>query len=247
MPAVAATALGVLVLSTPAPASAAVPATVPEVGACLDVPASDLRESGGVVEAEIVDCRQPHTFEVARVIPVPAATDPFTADVFAEVAQSCGELGVWTEVGVNRPVAGVVVAPLSIEPRYIGLRGDAPVLLCGAVAVAAQASGERGVTVVSRPLAELGPRARAQLRYCLPATSARAPVDTSAAVPCDQRPRWQVDSMIVWTAFYDDYPGRAEMRARAQQLCGSGGRARVPSRGEWEAGVQPTWCLRSYS
>lgn len=246
VPAVAVTALGLLVLTTPVPSSAVVAAAVPEVGACLDVPSAQLRESGGVVEAAVVDCRQAHTFEVTRVIPAASATDPFTPDAFAGVAQSCGELGVWNEVGVNRPIAGVVRSPVSIEPRVIGLRGSEPVLLCGAVAVAAQAPGERAVAVVSRPFADLGPRARAQLRYCLPSTPARAPLDTSAAVPCDQRPRWQVDSMIVWTAFYDDYPGRSAMRARAQQLCGSGGRALVPTRGEWEAGVRPTWCLRSY-
>ena len=246
VPAVAVTALGLLVLTSPVPSSAVVLAAVPEVGACLDVPSAQLRESGEVVEAEVVDCRQAHTFEVTRVIPASSATDPFTADAFAGVVQACGDLGVWNEVGVNRPVAGVVRSPLSIEPRVIGLAGAEPVLVCGAVAVAAQAPGERAVVVVSRPFAELGPRARAQLRYCLPASPARVPLDTAAAVPCDQRPRWQVDSMIVWTAFYDDYPGRAVMRARAQQLCGSGGRALVPTRGEWEAGVRPTWCLRSY-
>lgn len=246
VPAVVATALGILVLTAPVTSRAAEAASVPQVGECLNIPAAQLRVSGAVVEAEVVDCRAPHTIEVARVISAPSVTDPFTSDAFAGVADSCGELGVWNEVGVNRPVAGVVRAPLSIEPRYIGLRGAEPVLVCGAVAMAAQASGERAVTVVSRPFADLGTRARAQLRYCLPTSSVRAQVDTSAALPCDERPRWQVDSMIVWTAFYDDYPGRAVMRARAQQLCGSGGRALVPTRAEWEAGVRPTWCLRSY-
>lgn len=216
-------------------------AGVPVVGDCLDVPATDLRTSGFFATPVVVDCTRPHTFEVTRVEALAGSGDPFA---FAE--QACSPLGVWNEVGVNRPVAGVVRDPLSVEPRYFGVAGTPATLVCGAVAVSGAGSGQREVAVLTRPLSALSARSRADLRYCSPGDRGRRVVDVGAVGSCDDRPRWQVDAMIVWTAFYDAYPGRAELRARAQRVCGAQARAVLPSRSEWGAGPATTWCLTWY-
>lgn len=222
------------------PAGADEPRT-PQVGDCYDLAPEELAPAGAWVEATPVSCLRPHTFEVTRVEPIAAEGEPF-----ASAAETCSVLGVGNEVGVNRPVAGMVRAPLSVEARYVGLRDPEPLLLCGAVAVTFDAQGQAQPRRVSRPISELSPRARASLQYCLASLPDRGRGVMAASVPCTDRPRWQVDSWIVWTAFYDEYPGRAELRARAQQLCAPGARFAVPGRVAWESGTPTTWCLSFY-
>lgn len=214
---------------------------VPAVGQCLDLPAEDLEVSGFFAAPVIVDCTRPHTFEVTRVEGLAASGDPF-----ASAEQSCRPLSVWNEAGVNRPVAGVVRDPLSVEARYFGIQGSTPALVCGAVALTAGEAGRREVATVTRSLAELSARSRAELRYCTPGGRGRRVVDITVATPCDTRPRWQVDALIVWTAFYDAYPGRAELRARAEQVCGPLARVLLPSRADWGAAPATTRCLSWY-
>jgi hypothetical protein len=222
------------------PAGADEPRT-PRVGDCFDLPGEALAVSGVWLEASPVSCTRPHTFEVTRVDRVPAEGDPF-----ASAAPSCSVLAVGNEVGVNRPVAGVVRAPLSVEARYVGMRDPEPVVLCGAVAVSFDVQGEAQPRRVTRPISELSPRARSLLQYCLAEPPDRGRDAVAASVPCTDRPRWQVDSWIVWTAFYDEYPGRGELRERAQQLCAPGSRFAVPGRVLWESGTPTTWCLSFY-
>ena len=108
-------------------------------------------------------------------------------------------------------------------------------------------AGRREVAVLTRPLADLSARSRSDLRYCTPGVRGRRTVDVTIATSCDTRPRWQVDALIVWTAFYDAYPGRTELRARAQRLCGPQARVLLPTRADWEAAPATTWCLSWYA
>ncbi len=215
--------------------------SLPTVGQCLDLPVEDLQASGFYAEPVVVECTRPHTFEVTRVEGLAESGDPF-----AYAAQSCSTLGVWNEVGVNRPVAGVVRDPLSVEPRFFGIQGPTPVLVCGAIALTMGQTGEREVAVLTRSMAELTARSRADLRYCSPGARGRKVVDVAVATSCGARPRWQVDALIVWTAFYDSYPGRTELRARAQRVCGPQARVLLPTRADWGAAPATTWCLTWY-
>ena len=234
-------AAGVLVVAPAAGDEDVTPGTL-AVGQCLDLPAEDLQDSGFFADPIVVDCTRPHTFEVTRVEALATSGDPF-----AYAASSCSLLGVWNEVGVNRPVAGVVREPLSVESRYFGVPGSTPTLVCGAVAVTVGDAGGREVAVLTRPMADLSARSRADLRYCTPGASGRRPFDVSVATSCDRRPRWQVDALIVWTAFYDAYPGRSELRERAQRVCGPQARVLLPSRADWATAPATTWCLSRYT
>ena len=239
---VVAGAVAAILVAGPAAADDDVSAPVPAVGQCLDLPAEELRSSGFFAAPVVVECTRPHTFEVTRVEELADSADPF-----AYAAQSCSLLGVWNEVGINRPVAGVVREPLSVESRYFGVQGATPALVCGAVAVAVGDAGRREVAVLTRPLADLSARSRSDLRYCTPGVRGRRTVDVTIATSCDTRPRWQVDALIVWTAFYDAYPGRTELRARAQRLCGPQARVLLPTRADWGAAPATTWCLSWYA
>ena len=50
----------------------------------------------------------------------------------------------------------------------------------------------------------------------------------------------------MWTAFYDDFPGRAELRERASVLCGPSAVVSLPTAASWENGMPSTWCYRKY-
>ena len=50
----------------------------------------------------------------------------------------------------------------------------------------------------------------------------------------------------MWTAFYDDDPGRAELRARAAQLCGPRAVPSLPSAADWDEGLPITRCHLKY-
>jgi len=205
------------------------------VGQCFNLSDEELAEVW--TEAEPVACSTSHTVQVTSVVGLAPADDP------AEVArQECGPLGVWNELGVNRPVAGIVREPLRIEPRAFASRTPEPVLACAAAAVAWDARGVSTVVPVTRSLDGLAPRARESLRYCSSA-DARRPALPGPTVPCSQRPRWEVSSWIVGTAFFDDYPGRVTLREQARRLCGARERFVIPARADWEQGLPRTWCV----
>lgn len=225
---------GLAMTAVAVPALAA-PAERFVVGQCFDLSDEEIAEVW--TEAEPVACSSSHTVQVTSVLALAPADDP------AEVArQECGPLGVWNELGVNRPVAGIIREPLRIEPRALASRTPEPVLACAAAAVSWDASGDSTVVPVTRPLDGLAPRARAGLRYCS-AVDARRPALPGPTVPCSQRPRWEVSSWIVGTAFFDDYPGRATLREQARRLCGARDRFVIPARADWEKGLPRTWCV----
>lgn len=227
----AAVLAGLLMMGVPASAQE----SGPRVGECYDLVDAEL--TGTWVEAAPVACDGRHTLQVTSVVAISPDADPV-----ATARQVCGALGVWNEVGVNRPVAGLVREPLRIEPRAFAVRGDEPVLACGASVVAWDPRGRPGVVDQPTSLDALGPRALAALRHCIEPTASPQSLP-APTVPCDRRPRWQVDSWILWTAFHDGYPGRAVLKAQARRLCGEQARFSVPTRTAWAEGLPRTWCL----
>lgn len=240
-----------------APVSAAPPSrpaasATPAVGECYDL--SDARIEAGTLagamaagadgywsDADPVRCTEPHTFEVTE-----AAQLPMDVNAFEFAAEQCGALDVWNAVGVNRPVAGIVDNPLRIEPRAYAVRQSPPRYVCGAVAVTLD--GRRPPTAVplTSAIERLSRRERASLRYCSSAAEGRGPLAPEVTVPCSTRPRWQVTSWVMWTAFYDDFPGRAALRERASDLCGPDAVASLPTAASWQDGMPRTWCHRQY-
>lgn len=249
--------LGLLAGSVGTPAAQAAVAQAPVVGECYDLSeariaagsqagAAALGTEGYWADTEPVPCAEAHTFEVTEVGPLPADVDAFA---FAE--RQCGSLDVWNAVGVNRPRAGIVRWPLRIESRSYALRLPLPGYVCGAVATGGRVGGrlssatDPGVSILrlSSPIERLTDEQRAQLRYCLAATPAGRPAQAAPA-PCSTRPRWQVASWVLWTAFYDAFPGRQALRERARQVCGKATVVSVPTAAQWAAGLPTTWCYR---
>jgi hypothetical protein len=190
---------------------------------------------GAWADALRVPCTRPHTFEVTEVGPIPA-----DADAFEFAAEQCTALGVWTSAGVNRTRAGIVRAPLRVEPRAFAVRSATPSYACGAVAVGLDEPGAaRAFVSLSSRLRDLSTLQRAALRYCT--VGAREP--DPRTVDCATRPRWQVEQWVLWTAFFDTYPGRSVLRARAAALCGPGASPTVPRAVDWATGMPLTWCF----
>ncbi len=226
---------------TVAPSAAAVPAAVPQVGECYDLQDEVLQAGGWWLETEPVDCAESHTFEVTETGPLPQDVNAFD---FA--ARACGALDLWAALGINTPTAGLVKDPLRIEPRSFGVRQAPASYLCGAVAVSL--NGRRPSTAVplTSSIRELTRRQRLALRYCSEADGRRA-LAPAITVPCRTRPRWQVRTWVLWTAFYDDYPGRMQLLARAAELCGPRARFAVPTATEWAEGLPLTSCHLKYT
>lgn len=241
-----------------APPASAAPAKhssapiAPIVGECYDL--SDARIEVGTLEGATaagdggywvdtapVACTAPHTFEVTE-----SGLLPQDVNAFAFAAQQCGSLDVWNAVGVNRPMAGIVENPLRIEPRAYAVRQSPPSYVCGAVALSFDGRQPPTAVSLTSSIERLGRRARAALRYCSSAADGRGPFEPPVTVPCSTRPRWQVITWVLWTAFYDDYPGRAALRQRADELCGPGAVASVPTAASWKDGLARTWCYRKY-
>lgn len=241
-----------------APAVSAAPAThasatlAPAVGECYDL--SDARIQAGTlegataagadaywIESAPVACTSPHTFEVTE-----SGQLPLDVNAFAFAAEQCGSLDVWNAVGVNRPMAGIVTDPLRIEPRAYAVRQAPPNYVCGAVAVSLDGRRPPSVVTLTSSIERLGRKARAALRYCSSAADGRGALMPDVTVPCSTRPRWQAMSWVMWTAFYDDYPGRSVLRERAGELCGPGTVASVPSAASWEDGLARSWCYRRF-
>lgn len=226
--------------------------TAPVVGECYDL--SDARIEVGTLagataagsegywsDVDPVPCTEPHTFEVTESDQL-----PMDVNAFEFAAQQCGALDVWNAVGVNRPVAGIVEDPLRIEPRAYAVRQSPPSYVCGAVAVELDGRRPPRAVPLTSAIERLTRRERASLRYCASAEDGRGALAPAVTVPCSSRPRWQVRSWVMWTAFYDDFPGRAELRERASVLCGPGAVVSLPTAASWENGMPSTWCYRKY-
>lgn len=226
--------------------------TTPAVGECYDL--SDARIEVGTLagataagtegywtDSVPVPCSDPHTFEVTE-----SAQLPMDVNAFEFAAEQCGALDVWTAVGVNRPVAGIVENPLRIEPRAYAVRQSPPSYVCGAVAVSLEGRRQPTAVTLTSAIERLSRRERASLRYCSSAVDGRSALAPAVTVPCSTRPRWQVRSWVVWTAFYDDFPGRAELRERATALCGVDAVVSLPTAASWEDGLPRTWCHRKF-
>ena len=188
---------------------------------------------------EAVPCTDRHTVEVTEVGVIPAGANP---EEFAD--EQCGALDVWTAVGVNVPVAGIVRDPVRIAPAAFVVRGAPVRYACAAAAVAYDGDPVPTVVPLRAPLDRLGPRARAALRVCVVDGDARPDPAALVTTRCSTRPRWQATTWVLWTAFYDRYPGRVELRQRARDLCGARAVATLPTAAEWGAGPPFTWCFR---
>ena len=227
------------------PAVTATPAAAtdraPQVGDCFDVPDAVLEEGGWWPDIDPVPCSEPHTYEVTQV-----GLLPQDVDAFAFARDQCSALAVWAAVGVNQPLAGMVADPLRIEPRSFGVRRQPASWVCGAVAVDYNGRGARTAVRLDSPVEGLTRRASAGLRHCSSAADDRRALAPPVTVPCSTRPRWQERTWIVWTAFYDDDPGRAELRARAAVLCGPRAVVSLPSRADWVEGLPVTRCHLKY-
>lgn len=229
-----------------APHSAAAPmAAPPTVGDCYDLPAAAITESAGWLDAVAVPCDEPHTFQATRVGPAPADLDDDDPTAFA--AQQCGPLGVWNELGVNRPRAGVVTDPLRIEARSFAVREPTPTYVCGAVAVDWSRRGDLRVLPLSSAIEDLTVAEREELRYCSRARGVRRPWTQPATVRCTVEPRWEVTSWVLWTAFYDENPGREILRERAVEICGADARFSLPRARDWTQGLPWTRCFTKRS
>lgn len=221
-----------------APAAAAPREDTLMVGQCLDLSAEVLEGTSSWLEPSSVACSEPHTFEITSIGPLPEDEDPRS---LAE--ERCGELGVWNEVGVNRPIAGIVRSPLRIEARSFAVQLPSPTYVCGAVAVEWDRRGEVVPVVLTGAIEELAADERETLRYCSRARGVpRRPWRVPTTVSCDVAPRWEVTRWILWTAFYDEDPGRMRLRSRARDLCGEGARISLPPAGDWERGLPWTRC-----
>jgi hypothetical protein len=233
----------VLLLGTPgAAASPGIrPAAAPIVGECHDVDDALLQEGGYWVDSIAVPCTEPHTFEVTETGAVPQDVNAFE---FAQ--RQCGSLDVWTAVGVNRSTAGIVTDPVRVEPRSFAVRQASPSYVCGAVAVSFNGRQPPTAVRLTSSIERLRPRARAALQHCSSAANDRSAFAPAITVPCSTRPRWQVASWIIWSALYDDYPGRAALRERAADECGPGAVFVVPTAMSWEKGAARTWCYVKY-
>jgi hypothetical protein len=208
----------------------------PVVGECYDL-TDKQAEADDWTDATSVPCTERHTFEVTETAPVPMDVN---AIEFAEAR--CGLLDVWTAVGVNSSRAGIIEAPIRVESRSYYVRPDRYV--CGAVAV--KYNGTEPATLVSLPtsLKRLRPAAERALRHCASAEDGRRALAPPITVRCSSRPRWQATAWILWTALYDDYPGRRVLKRKAVELCGRARVGSMPTAASWDGGIPRTWCYR---
>ncbi len=233
---------GILLPSLPAAASPAphraLPASLPVVGECYVL--TDAEAAGeDWPEGDAVACNQPHTYEITE-----AALLPMDVDAVGFARQRCRSLDVWTALGVNSSSAGIIEAPIRIESRAFYARPDH--FVCGAVAVEYQGRSPATLMQLTMSIERLRAGSKASLRHCADAADGRSALAPPVTVPCSYRPRWQVTSWILWSALYDDNPGRAALRARAAQLCGAGAVFSLPATWAWSEGMPRTWCYRKY-
>lgn len=238
-------AVTAVVLVLAAPAAPALAEQTPGVGECFDLdPGMFSSASGGPGRWPAVDavpCSQPHTYEITGLGLLPDDVDGVEA-----ARSACTDLAVWSAVGVNRAVAGIVTDPLRVESRafLVGTRPQAWV--CGAVAV--EYRGRAGATPVplESTVEGLTRRDARALRHCAEASDGRSALAPAVTTACTTRPRWQERTWVLWSALFDDNPGRAVLRARAAELCGARAVASVPRAEEWIAGLPITRCHTKY-
>ena len=233
-------AAGVLIPALPASGVPGVrSAALPVVGECYSLTDAEVAADYWV-ESEPVPCTQVHSYEVTE-----AALVPMDVDALTFARERCGSLDVWTALGVNSSTAGIIKDPIRIEPRAFYARPDH--FVCGAVAVEYQGRGPATVVPLTTSIERLRARDRSSLRHCADAADGRSALAPAVTVPCSSRPRWQATSWILWSALYDDNPGRATVRDRAAQLCGVGATFSVPTAASWRDGLPRTWCYRKYA
>jgi hypothetical protein len=233
-------AAAVILPVLPVPPAVAEPAVNstdgPIVGECYDL--TDQQASADLWDdAEAVPCTERHTFEVTETAPVPQDVN---AIEFAE--QRCGLLDVWTAVGVNASTVGVIEDPIRVESRSYYARPDHYV--CGAVAVRYRGTDPATLVTLRTSFDRMRLRTKRALRHCASAEDGRRALSPPVTVRCASRPRWQVTAWILWSALYDDYPGRRVLKRRAAALCGPGTVVSVPPLASWEEGIPRSWCYR---
>jgi hypothetical protein len=228
-------AVGATLLALPAAPAHAAP--IPQVGDCYLLDDDQLNEVGWWPDAPAVPCTQEHTFEVTKTGPLPADVNAFE---FAE--RQCSDLDAWAALGVNRPVSGIVPRPLRIVSRAFAVRDARGPYVCGAVVPVFNGSDAPTYTTLDSPFDGLSRRDLFDLRFCADAEDGRRALAPAVSVPCSSRPRWEVSSWVVWTAFYDAFPGRPALRERARELCGQSRAVSVPSRADWDEGWPVTRC-----
>ena len=208
----------------------------PIVGECYDL--TDEQASDDYWDdVAPVPCTERHTFEVTETAMVPMDVN---AIEFAE--ERCGFLDVWTAVGVNSSVAGVIEDPIRVESRSFYARPDHYV--CGAVAVRFNGADPATLVTVSTAFDRMRLRTKRALRHCASAEDGRRAMSPPVTVRCSSRPRWQVTAWILWSALYDDYPGRRVLKRKAAVLCGPGTVTSVPPASSWDDGFPRSWCYR---
>ena len=237
-------ALASLAVATVLPAStAAAAAAVPAVGQCYVLGYGQTADDYWP-GATSVPCTSPHTLEITKSSVLPADVNAIT---FAQ--QQCDYPLVWADLGVNQPVNGRVRAPIRIEAFYFVVRGAGAQAsyVCAAGAVAFHGSSSPTLVSLDSQIETLSAADRRALRFCSSAARGRGAFSPPITVPCSQRPRWQVMSWILWSQFYDSYPGEEVLLARAQELCGPRAVPSVPSAAAWPEGTRRTWCYRKYA
>lgn len=208
----------------------------PRVGDCFVLTNDETFEDywpGGAA----VRCTRPHTFEVSAVGPIPADIDSIDW-----ARDRCTPAAVWSDLGVNEPVDGVVVRPLRIEALSFVVQPSTYV--CGAVGLTFHGTGPDTLVTFRTPMADLTARQRWSLRFCLSAANGRQPYTDRVSVRCSTTPRWQVTKWVVWSDLYASYPGDAVLKGRTRVACGPGTIWSYPTAANWAAGVTRSWCYR---
>jgi hypothetical protein len=221
-----------------APAGAA--SGAPAVGECYritDKQTYDDNWPGGVAP---VPCSGTHSMQITQVHELPADVN---AANFAE--QQCDYLSVWSDLGINQAVDGIVARPLRIESFFFVLSqpGIPASWVCGAGPVAFRGSDAYVLTSMRGAIDALTAKQKAALQFCSSAAHGRGTA-SPITVPCTARPRWQVTKWIMWDDFYGTYPGQAVLAKRAAAMCGPGTTQSVPTAKDWPGGTHRSWCYR---
>ena len=187
------------------------------------------------VVAVPVPCTRPHTSEVTR-------TGSLAKDVNARyyAQQQCPDEALWSDVGVNQPIDGIVENPVRVEGYWfvVGDEGFA----CGVSARAFHGRKPATSEPVSGRLGDLSDAQLAALRFCSKAAKGRDVAKPPITVDCARTPRWEAVRWVDWSQFYADFPGAATLRAKARELCPTGARISYPDEERWAQGSPRTWC-----
>jgi hypothetical protein len=224
--------------------SARADAANPSVGECFALTDKQSYEEYWPTSAP-VPCTAPHSIEIARTGALPADVDAFA---FAE--GKCDVTSVWAQLGVNRPVGGIVRNPIRIEAFPFAVRGGGsvkPGWLCGVGPV--EFRGAKGIVLVSMTgtIDGMTSGQRRSLRYCSSAARGRSAFAKPITVSCSTVPRWQVEKWVMWSVFYSSYPGEAVIAARAAKLCAPATSYSYPTAKDWPDGSRRSFCYLKHS